>query len=46
MISFASASSARERSASELNPPKTTECRAPIRAQASMLITVSGIIGM
>jgi len=28
------------------NPPNTTECTAPIRAQASMAITASGIIGM
>ncbi len=28
------------------NPPKMTECAAPIRAQASMAITASGTIGM
>ena len=33
-------------SAADANPPKTTEWIAPRRAQASMPITVSGIIGM
>ncbi len=28
------------------NPPKTTECTAPRRAQASIATTASGIIGM
>ena len=28
------------------NPPNTTECTAPIRAQASMANAASGIIGM
>ena len=32
--------------ASDENPPKTTECAAPIRAQASMAIAASGTIGM
>ena len=31
--------------ASAENPPKTTECAAPIRAQASIATTASGIIG-
>ena len=36
------------RTASSLaaNPPKTTECTAPIREQASMVMTASGTIGM
>jgi len=33
-------------SASAENPPKTTVCGAPSRAQASIAIAVSGIIGM
>jgi hypothetical protein len=28
------------------NPPKTTECTAPSRAQASIAITASGTIAM
>ena len=28
------------------NPPNTTECTAPIRAQASIAIAASGTIGM
>ena len=40
------ASSMRERRSSAEKPPKTTECTAPIRAQASMAITDSTIIGM
>ncbi len=28
------------------NPPNTTECTAPRRAQASMAMTASGTIGM
>jgi len=40
------ASTIRSRSDSALNPPKTTECTAPIRAHASIAYTVSGIIGM
>ena len=43
---FASASRMRSRSASELKPPNTTPCTAPIRAQASIAIGSSGIIGM
>ena len=45
MTSLASASSMRLRSASAEKPPKTTECGAPIRAQASIAIAASGIIG-
>jgi hypothetical protein len=40
------ASMMRSRSDSAEKPPKTTECTAPMRAQASMVATVSGIIGM
>jgi hypothetical protein len=40
------ASTIRSRSDSELKPPNTTECTAPIRAQASMVKTSSGIIPM
>jgi hypothetical protein len=36
----------RSRSAVALNPPNTTECAAPMRAQASIAIAASGIIGM
>jgi hypothetical protein len=43
--SFASPSSTRERSASAENPPKTTEWIAPMRAQASIAMTASAIIG-
>jgi len=43
--SLASASSMRLRSASAEKPPKTTEWMAPMRAQASMVMTASGIIG-
>ena len=46
ITSLASASSIRERSASAANPPNTTECTAPIRAQASIATTASGIIDM
>ena len=46
MTTRASASWIRERSASEEKPPNTTECGAPRRAQASIAMTVSGIIGM
>ena len=41
-----SQSSIRLASASGENPPKTTECTAPMRAQASMATAASGIIGM
>jgi hypothetical protein len=40
------ASSIRTASSLEANPPNTTECTAPSRAQASIAITASGIIGM
>ena len=46
MITFASQSTTRLASASDEKPPKTTVCGAPIRAQASIATTVSGIIGM
>jgi hypothetical protein len=45
MTSFAEASSIRLRRASAENPAKTTECGAPIRAQASIATIASGIIG-
>ena len=40
-----SASSIRAASSAGANPPKTTECTAPSRAQASIAMTASGIIG-
>ena len=40
------ASSMRAASSAGANPPNTTECTAPIRAQASIAMTASGIIGM
>ena len=43
---FGRASSIRIASSWGANPPKTTECTAPIRAQASIATTASGIIGM
>lgn len=46
MTTLASASLMRVASASAEKPPKTTECAAPMRAEASMAIAVSGIIGM
>ena len=46
MISLAVASLLRSAMASAENPPKTTEWTAPIRAQASMAMASSGIIGM
>jgi hypothetical protein len=39
------ASSMRAASSAGANPPKTTECTAPNRAQASMATTASGTIG-
>ncbi len=45
MTTRASQSMIRSDSAVEENPPKTTVCGAPSRAQASIEITVSGIIG-
>ena len=46
MTSLASASLMRSLSASAENPPNTTVCGAPSRAQASIAIGSSGIIGM
>jgi hypothetical protein len=46
MTTRASASWMRVASASAEKPPKTTECAAPMRAQASIATAVSGIIGM
>ena len=46
MIATAAASFMRSRTASALNPPKTTEWAAPILAHASIAIGSSGIIGM
>ena len=43
---FAPQSLMRPLSASAENPPNTTVCGAPIRAQASIAIGSSGIIGM
>ena len=40
------ASSMRVASSWLANPPNTTECTAPSRAQASIALTASGIIGM
>ena len=37
--------SSRSRTAVAAKPPKTTVCGAPMRAQASMAMTTSGIIG-
>ena len=45
-ISFGSASSIRVASSFAAKPPNTTECTAPMRAQASMPITASGTSGM
>ena len=42
---FASENSIRSRTDSAEKPPKTTLCGAPIRAQASIATTTSGIIG-
>ena len=39
-------SSMRVASSLAAKPPNTTECTAPSRAQASIAITASGIIGM
>ena len=46
MISFGLASSMRVASSGAAKPPNTTEWIAPSRAQASMAIAASGIIGM
>uniref|UniRef100_A0A6J5ZM70 Unannotated protein n=1 Tax=freshwater metagenome TaxID=449393 RepID=A0A6J5ZM70_9ZZZZ len=42
---FACENSIRSRTESTLKPPKTTLCGAPMRAQASIATTTSGIIG-
>ena len=46
MSAFACDTSIRSRTESGAKPPKTTLCGAPIRAQASIATTTSGIIGM
>ena len=45
-MTFGRASVMRLASSADANPPNTTEWTAPIRAQASMPMTVSGTIGM
>jgi hypothetical protein len=45
MTTLASASVFRSTSACAENPPNTTECAAPMRAQASIEMTASGTIG-
>ena len=45
MSAFASETSMRSLTDSGEKPPKTTLCGAPIRAQASIATTTSGIIG-
>ncbi len=45
-ITVGCASSIRVASSWAANPPNTTECTAPIRAQASIATAASGIIGM
>ena len=45
-ISFGLASSIRVASSLAAKPPNTTECTAPIRAQASIATTASGTIGI
>ena len=42
---FASETSSRSRTEPGAKPPKITLCGAPIRAQASIATTTSGIIG-
>ena len=44
-ITFGRASSIRAASSRGAKPPKTTECTAPRRAQASIAIAASGTIG-
>ena len=44
-ITLGVASSIRRASSCAANPPNTTEWTAPSRAQASIAITASGIIG-
>ncbi len=43
---FGSASSIRAASSRAAKPPNTTECTAPMRAQASIATIASGTIGM
>ena len=45
-ISLGRACSMRAASSCAAKPPKTTECTAPMRAQASMAINACGTIGM
>ncbi len=45
-ITFGCASSTRVASSRGANPPNTTECTAPSRAQASIATTARGTIGM
>ncbi len=45
-ISFGVQSVMRAASSCAANPPNTTECTAPMRAQAYIAMTASGIIGM
>jgi len=45
MTIFAWQSKIRSATDCALKPPNTTECTAPIRAQASMAIAASGTIG-
>ena len=45
-ISFGFASSIRVASSLAAKPPNTTECTAPIRAQASIATMASGTIGI
>ena len=45
-ITFGLASSMRVASSRAAKPPNTTECTAPMRAQASIPMTASGTIGM
>jgi hypothetical protein len=45
-ITLGSASSMRDASEPDANPPNTTEWMAPMRVQASMANTASGTMGM
>ena len=45
-MTFGRASSMRAASSRDANPPNTTECTAPSRADASIVITASGVLGM
>ena len=46
MIALGVASSILTASSLAAKPPKTTECTAPIRAQASIATSASGTMGM